>query len=148
MEAGWVAIQNSERAQRFEHRVTRRLKLTTQQHAILAVLLLRRPQTLNEIKTRTERMAEFTSTDEIRDILDTWLTDEQPLVMRLAAGQGRREDRYYHTLGTETAADLQDEIPSASMATPARHDDVYEALEARIMALEQRLTALEAHLGE
>lgn len=147
VEAGWVAIQNSERAQRFEHRVTRRLKLTAQQHAILAVLLLRRPQTLNEIKTRTERMAEFTGTDEIRDILDAWLSDAQPLVMRLPAGHGRREDRYYHTLGTETAEDLQDEIPSASATTPAHHDDAYEALEARIMALEQRLTALEAHLG-
>lgn len=146
VEAGWAAIQNSERAQRFEHKVTRRLKLTQQQHAILAVLLLRRPQTLNEIKTRTERMAEFSGTNEIRDILDAWLSDAQPLVMRLPVGHGRREDRYYHTLGTEIAEDLQDEIPSASAAISVRHDDAYAALEARIMGLEQRLAALEVHL--
>jgi len=102
VEGGWTAIQYSERAQRVEHRVDRCLKLNRKQQAILCVLLLRRPQTLNEIKTRTERMADFASTDEIRDILEAWMAATKPMAVRLPAGGGRREDRYFHTLGTET----------------------------------------------
>lgn len=147
-EMGWATIQNSERAQRVEHKVNRRLQLNQKQQAILAVLMLRRPQTLNEIKTRTERMADFTSTDEILGILETWLATERPLVMRLPAGSGRREDRYYHTLGTETADDLQEEqasLPASHTPAPAEPEH-YAALEARITELEQRLATLEAQL--
>ncbi|MDD5392674.1 MAG: DUF480 domain-containing protein [Thiothrix sp.] len=145
VELGWAIIQNTERAQRVEHKVNRKLKLSQQQQAILAVLMLRRPQTLNEIKIRTERMAEFGSTDEIRDIIDAWLASETPLAMRLPAGSGRREDRYYHTLGTEKLEDLQEEQP-ATAATTAPKQDCCEALETRLVALEKRLAELEAQL--
>lgn len=145
VELGWATIQNTERAQRVEHKVSRRLKLNQKQQAILAVLLLRQPQTLNEIKVRTERMAEFVNLEEIRDILDAWLTEEKPLVMRLPASSGRREDRYYHALGTETLQDLTEETPLTVSNNTTKPD--YSTLEARITELENRLTALEARLG-
>lgn len=153
VEDGWAVIQNSERAQRVEHKVSRRLNLNRQQQAILCVLLLRRPQTLNEIKTRTERMAEFANTDEIRDILDAWIASDQPLAIRLPAGHGRREDRYFHTLGTEKLDDLQEEPATyhASTSSSPNHSspaqqDCCTRLEARIHELEQRLAALESQL--
>jgi hypothetical protein len=144
-ETGWAILQNSERAQRIEHKVQRQLKLNPKQQAILAVLLLRRPQTLNEIKVRTERMVEFSGTDEIRTILDVWLGDEKPLVMCLPAGAGRREDRYFHRLGEERLEDLQEEPASATTSEkPAVRHDCCAELEARIAELEQRLAALES----
>lgn len=148
VEGGWTAIQYSDRAQRVEHHVDRCLKLNRQQQAILCVLLLRRPQTLNEIKTRTERMADFTHTDEIREILEAWMMASKPLVVRLPAGAGRREDRYFHTLGTETLDELQTTEPaSVSVSRPsAPSQDRYAQLEARIAELEQRLAALENQL--
>ncbi|WML91367.1 DUF480 domain-containing protein [Thiothrix lacustris] len=149
VEGGWTAIQYSERAQRVAHQVERRLKLNRKQQAILCVLLLRRPQTLNEIKTRTERMADFASIDEIREILDTWLAADKPLVMRLPASAGRREDRYFHTLSTEKLEALQEESPgsNASSNTSAPRHDAYAALEARVAELEQRLASLESQLN-
>ncbi len=149
VEGGWTAIQYSERAQRVEHRVDRCLKLNRKQQAILCVLLLRRPQTLNEIKTRTERMADFASTDEIRDILEAWMAATKPMAVRLPAGGGRREDRYFHTLGTETLDELQttepaSHTPSHSSSTPRQ--DAYAQLEARVADLEQRLASLESQL--
>ncbi|MEZ5453438.1 MAG: DUF480 domain-containing protein [Thiothrix sp.] len=147
VEEGWAIIQNSERAQRVEHKVSRRLQLNQKQQAILAVLLLRRPQTLNEIKTRTERMADFTSTDEIHDILDAWITAENPLAIRLPAGTGRREDRYFHTLGAENLDDLQEEPATyTTTQSSAERQDCCSRLEARIAELEQRLAALENQL--
>lgn len=146
VEDGWAIIQNSERAQRVEHKASRRLNLNPKQQAVLAVLLLRRPQTLNEIKTRTERMADFASTDEIQRILDAWISADNPLAIRLPAGSGRREDRYFHTLGTEKREDLQEE-PASHPTTPSasanRQQDCCAHLEARIAELEQRLSTLE-----
>jgi hypothetical protein len=143
-ETGWVILQNSERAQRIEHKAQRQLKLNQKQQALLAVLLLRRPQTLNELKARTERMAEFSGTDEIRTILDAWLGDEKPLVMCLPASAGRREDRYFHTLGEERLEDLQEEPGTAASEKPAARHDCCAELEVRIAELERRLTALES----
>lgn len=156
IEFGWTIIQNSGRAQRVEHKVNRKLGLNQKQQAILAVLMLRRPQTLNEIKTRTERMAEFAGADEIQTILETWLASDHPLVMRLPAGSGQREDRYYHTLGTENPETLRSENASRNEdITEAPHSsheqphvqpyDLAGLLE-RIGALEQRVMELEKRL--
>ena len=114
IEFGWVIVQNSGRAQRVEHKVRSALKINEKQQAILAVLMLRRPQTLNEIKTRTERMADFAGIHEIQTIIDDWMQGDKPMAIRLAAGGGRREDRYYHTLGTEDIEALQAEVPTGS----------------------------------
>lgn len=148
VEGGWTNILYSERAQRVEHKVDRCLKLNRKQQAILCVLLLRRPQTLNEIKTRTERMVEFASTDEIREILEAWMAAPKPMAVRLPAGAGRREDRYFHTLGTETLEDLHTTEPASpttsSTGSSTRPD--YAQLEARVAELERRLASLESQL--
>lgn len=143
-EMGWATIQNSERAQRVEHRLQKHYKLSPQQQAVLAVLLLRRPQTLNEIKLRTERLAEFKQPDEIQSILDAWLQLAKPLVMRLPASSGKREDRYFHTLGTETFEQLQAEQLHYSQTIQSGTDT--HSLEARVEALEQRVAELEQAL--
>ncbi len=158
IEFGWVIIQNSGRAQRVEHKMHRTLKLNQQQQAVLAVLMLRQPQTLNEIKTRTERMAEFNGVQDILSLLEAWMAGDQPLVIRLPASQGRREDRYYHTLGTDDAQALQAELSAMSeqsFDSPATAADTqtsvidnatYEELVTRMNQLEQRVATLESLL--
>lgn len=145
IEFGWLVMQNSGRAQRVEHKLNRKLNLTPQQQAVLAVLMLRRPQTLNELKLRTERMAEFKDAEHIRTILEDWLKTDQPLVMKLPPQAGQREERYYHTLGTETLELLQLETSTSRSANTAELDESnYEALLKRIEDLERRLEYLES----
>ncbi|TXH69137.1 MAG: DUF480 domain-containing protein [Thiothrix sp.] len=147
IEHGWVVMQNSGRAQRVEHKVQRQLNLTPQQQAVLAVLMLRRPQTLNELKLRTDRMAEFQQAEQIRTILEDWLKAEQPLIMKLAPQAGQREERYYHTLGTETFAELQAEASTARLQdTPQLNETAYENLLKRMDNLERRLEHLESSI--
>nr|CAA6826197.1 MAG: Unknown protein [uncultured Thiotrichaceae bacterium] len=148
VEFGWITIQNSGRTQRVEHKANLKLKLDQKQQAILAVLMLRRPQTLNELKTRTERMADFSGVNEIQQILDDWVTGESPLIVRLPASAGRREDRYFHTLSNEDLEVLKQEAPpsSASTSSSRKQDCCAELLE-RVDALEKRLAELEAELG-
>ena len=144
IEFGCVTIQNSGRAQKVEHRMRTKLGINQKQQAILAVLFLRRPQTLNEIKTRTERMADFAGVHEVQEILNDWMAGEKPTVIRLPASSGRREDRYFHTLGDEDLETLQDEVPiSTSSGSTARKDNHYDELLERIEALEKRVKDLE-----
>lgn len=145
IEYGWIVMQNSGRAQRVEHKVQRKLNLTPQQQAVLAVLMLRHPQTLNELKTRTERMAEFKQPEHIRTILEDWLKAEQPLVMKLPPQAGQREERYYHTLGSETLESLQVEIANSKVHDrPELNESIYETLLKRIEDLERRIEQLES----
>lgn len=145
IEFGWIVMQNSGRAQRVEHKVQRKLNLTQQQQAILAVLMLRRPQTLNELKLRTERMAEFKQPEEIRTILEGWIKAEKPLVIKLPPQAGQREERYYHTLSTESFETLQTEAATSKQPEAnAMDESIYDSLLKRIEDLERRLEYLES----
>lgn len=145
IEFGWLVMQNSGRAQRVEHKVQRKLNLTQQQQAVLAVLMLRRPQTLNELKLRTERMAEFKQPEEIRTILEGWLKTEKPLVIKLPPQAGQREERYYHTLSTESFETLQTEAATSKQPEANVMDEsLYDGLLKRIEDLERRLDYLES----
>ena len=58
------------RAQRYEHHLDKVYSITAQQQALLAVLMLRGPQTLAELMTRSERMAKFNGSDDVRHTLE------------------------------------------------------------------------------
>lgn len=62
------------RVEKYKHDLLAQLHLTVPELAILAVMLLRGPQTINELKTRTERMYPFSSLSEIETTVDQ-LTD-------------------------------------------------------------------------
>jgi uncharacterized protein len=58
------------RVDKYKHVLDERLGLTSSESAIVAVLLLRGPQTLGEIKARTERYVSFASLDDVDSVLD------------------------------------------------------------------------------
>lgn len=78
------------------------LKLSRQQLAIVCVMLLRGPQTPGELRTRTNRLAEFDNTLEVESVLEKMhdLNDEQ-LVVKLPREPGKRESRYAHLFSGE-----------------------------------------------
>ena len=78
------------------------LQFTPQQKAIMCVLLLRGPQTPGELRTRTNRLAEFANVDEVEAALELMkdLKGEQ-LVIQFAREPGKRECRYAHMLGDQ-----------------------------------------------
>lgn len=102
------------------------LPLERRQLALLAVLLLRGPQTLGELRSRTERMAEFASLDEIDDELDDLASREEPLVARLPREPGRKETRYAQLLAADTGA-VAVASTEAYAAAPAPRPEAYAA---------------------
>lgn len=127
------------RVERYEHLAAQRFSLTSPQIAILGLLLLRGPQTVNELLARSERMARFRSVEELRGELDMLIGKRPALVQEVGRGPGQREDRYAHLLsGPVDVAALAAQRGASFM--PASD------LDARIQALEEEVAALRARL--
>jgi uncharacterized protein YceH (UPF0502 family) len=143
---GLVRIVDGSRAQRFEHKFATTYSVTSRQQAVLAVLLLRGPQTLAELHTRGERLGAPADVDDVRQTLER-LMQRAPapaLVVNLGRAAGQREDRYMHLLcGPVSAADFAGGADEAS--APSRRGGLearVEALEAEVEALRRELEAL------
>ncbi len=127
------------RVERYEHLAAQRFSLTTPQTAILGLLLLRGPQTAHELLARGERMARFSSVEDLRGELDMLIGKRPPLVQEIGRGPGQREDRFAHLLsGPVDVSALAPQRPAAAMPAPD--------LEARIETLEQEVAALRTRL--
>lgn len=134
----------SQRALRYEHRFDTLYGTTVRQRAVLCVMMLRGPQTLNELLTRTDRLAEFPGLDDVRDTLDRLIQREPAYVVRLGRGAGQREDRYMHLLCGPVAADafVAASVGTSSSAVRTGLQERVEQLEADIAALRGELTEL------
>lgn len=79
---------------RYRHVVDETLALEPRQRALLAVLLLRGPQTVGELHTRTDRMADFDGLDDVGHELAAMGVRDEPLVLSLGRRPGQKEDRW------------------------------------------------------
>jgi uncharacterized protein YceH (UPF0502 family) len=138
------------------------LALHARQCAVLAVLLLRGPQTIGELRIRTERMATFDSLDEIQHELDLLHTREEPLAHNVGRRPGQKEERWATTLVPAPDPDQPRQPMSAgstvsastTAAAPiaaAPHDDglraELEELRAEVADLRQEVRELRESLG-
>jgi len=146
---GLLRSVHGARAQRYEHRFANAYSVTTRQQALLAVLLLRGPQTLSELHTRSERLAEPTDLDGVKETIERLMTRAPALVVNLGRAAGQREDRYMHLLGGPVSA--ADFAASADeSATPSKRAGLearVEALEAEVESLRRELEALRDRAG-
>jgi uncharacterized protein YceH (UPF0502 family) len=140
---GLVRRAFGSRVERYEHLAGQACNLTKQQSALLAVMLLRGPQTLNELQTRTERMASFGSADEMTGELDLLASAHPPLVKEIGRAPGQREDRYAHLLCGDVEISA---IASAAPRAAAPSVSAIAALEERLRALEEQVAELRARL--
>ncbi len=144
---------------RYRHVLDETFGLDQARVALLAVLLLRGPQTPGELRSRTGRMAEFSSTGAVQGELEILADQPEPLVRLLTRQPGQKEDRWQQLLAVEAPASgpppTVSETPpgpagDSRPADPGRdssHGDPSD-LEDRVGALESELTAVRAELGE
>ena len=69
--------------------------------AVMGVLMLRGPQTVGEIRTRSNRLYDFSSLEEVELTLNSLMSREPPLIVRLPRQAGQKEVRYAHLLSGE-----------------------------------------------
>jgi uncharacterized protein YceH (UPF0502 family) len=140
-----VRIDRGERALRVAQQLRPALNLDRKAQAILSVLMLRAPQTVNELRLRTQRMVEFNDAAEILDSLERMAGATPPLVQCLPKGPGRREDRYSHLLCGELDISAYETQNADPLAPAAPH--AIGLLEERVSALEAQVARLLDRLG-
>ncbi len=104
----------SSRVQKYKHRFCNtefgELQFSPQELGIICVLFLRGPQTPGELRTRTNRLCEFTDVHETEAVLTEMASIEAaPFVIKLERLPGKRESRYAHCF-CEDSDDFQQAI--------------------------------------
>ena len=120
-----------ERSDKHQHRLDDALGLSPEQVAVLAVLLLRGPQTPGELRARTDRMHPFGSLEEVTRVLDGLADRDEPLVAALERQVGRKETRYAELL-----------VGSTSAPEPAAPEPPDDDLRAEVAALRAEVAEL------
>lgn len=132
------------RVAKYKHTLTGALLLTPAEVALLCVLMLRGPQTIGELRTRSERLFPFETLPEVEEALNALATRQpQPLVAKLPRQPGTKESRYAQQLGgpVELAAtEKSAPIEPATAAVRAEND--------RVAKLEQECADLRREVAE
>ena len=125
------------------------LRLSAQELAIIAELLLRGPQTPGELRTRAGRLGKFNDGQEVEAALRSLIEREDgPFVVKLPREAGRRESRYAHLLSGEVQAAESAAGPDLEVSiTPSDHDRLSE-LEQQIAALRQEISEIRTLLEQ
>ncbi|MGH9593895.1 MAG: YceH family protein [Bryobacteraceae bacterium] len=117
------------RVEKYAHRLGEKLNLGRRDLALLCILMLRGPQTVGELRGRTERMHEFGDMEEVERVLQALASRQpEPLVAPLARG------RWVHLWSGG-------HVESAPEPEPVR-----SSLEQRVAALEHEVDELKRQL--
>jgi uncharacterized protein YceH (UPF0502 family) len=141
-----LASGHSSRASKYRHLLDEALGLDAAEQAVLAVLMLRGPQTPGELKQRTERMQPFADLAALQDLLTALI--DRGFVAQLARRPGQKEERYRHRL-SEDVEDAEEAVaPEAAVVPPPpRRDERLDRLETEVAELRQLLETLRQELG-
>lgn len=122
------------------------LKFSAQERAIICVLLLRGAQTPGELRTRTNRLAEFANVTEVEQALDKLQNGESnPLVAKLEREPGKRESRYVQLFVPLDEQELVLAQAQPGQSSVAINDS---ALEQRVAELEQQVAKLQQQISQ
>lgn len=127
------------RTTRYCHNLPGVLKLAEEEQALMAVLLLRGPQTPGELRSRSERLYSFADLSVVETVLKDLLEREEPLVARLERQPGRKESRYVQLLGGEPVPEREEGHVSP---------ETKEGREDRLQRLETEVAEVKAELAD
>jgi uncharacterized protein YceH (UPF0502 family) len=126
------------RVERWRHALNRQWDLDGPAHAVMALLLLRGPQTVGALRNRAERMYPFSNNGEVEITLEALRQGEEPLTVLLQRRPGQNEPRWMHLVGG-----TPDEASLATVEETTRGP----SLSQRVADLEERMARLEASLA-
>jgi uncharacterized protein YceH (UPF0502 family) len=141
---GWTRFASgvSSRALKYRQLLDEALGLSEPEISLLGVLMLRGPQTVGELKQRSERLHRFGSIAEVAETLDG-LTQRE-LVARLERRPGQKEERWQQLLGGDAEPAAEPTGPPA----PREGADRLGAIEERLERLEGAFDELIARLDK
>jgi hypothetical protein len=148
--AGLIRIVHSphNRAAKYRHVIGDVLEIGEAGVAVLAVLLLRGPQTVGELHARTERLHRFDGLPGVQAELDSLAGHDPPLALRLERRPGQKDARWAHLLGgTPAAGPAQDDAAEAPEPVGSDLADQVRALRRDVDELRATVEQLQEALG-
>ncbi len=138
-----LAFESSgSRVSRYEHNLGRALALPSQSVALLAVLMLRGPQTASELRANCDRLHRFADLSSVEAFLDELAARSAEkggaLVVKLPRAPGARETRWAHLLSG--AVDVS--------ALPVATDSADFVAASEVAALKTQQAAMQRELSE
>ncbi len=140
--------RTGERSDKHQHQLDTALSLSPAQVAVLAVLLLRGPQTAAEVRARTERMHPFDSHEEVEAALQSMVDRDEPLVAKLERQPGRKENRYTQLLVPGSAAQAAPVAAQAQQPDPPPPGPSLTELADAVEELRAEVAELRAQIRE
>jgi uncharacterized protein YceH (UPF0502 family) len=143
-----LTIVGNGRVKKYAQRISETLNLGRRELAVLCTLLLRGPQTLAEVRDRSERMFAFADPAEAERVLDKLAEyPEHSLVKKLPRQAGQKEARYTHLLSGEPQSGSATDLPiSAQPKRIAQLEQQLQELRSDFDQLKLRFEELEAQL--
>ncbi|MHB1923796.1 MAG: YceH family protein [Acidimicrobiales bacterium] len=93
-----VVYSPSNRAVKYRQVTDEAYGLDDRGRAVMCLLLLRGPQTVGELRIRSDRLCSFESLEEVERVLDGLADRDEPLVARLPRAPGQKEARFAQLL--------------------------------------------------
>ncbi len=143
----YIRKEYGSRADKYSQLFIKQLELGKKHQAVLCLMMLRGPQTLNELNTRTQRMELFSDKDELIHCIDRLCEREIPYAIRLGHQPGQRGERFGHLFsGTPDVDHIQ---PSAIVSNkPSRmsknDQDTLSLLESEVDELSKSVQELKS----
>ncbi len=136
------------RVPRFAHNMGKALQLPAQSVALLAVMMLRGPQTAGELRLNSDRLHRFADISSVEGFLQELAARmEGALVVELPRQPGSRENRWAHVLSGEPDMEILPTADAAISDMAALREKV-DQLEAEVDGLKDMISSLASTLGE
>jgi uncharacterized protein YceH (UPF0502 family) len=134
----WVRLASGagSRATKYRHLLDEALDLSGPEISVLAVLMLRGPQTPGELRARTDRLHRFDAPDELMETLERLRGRE--LVAGVGRRPGQKEERYSHRFGDAGVTETPASPPSLEERV-ARLETEVEALKTAVQSADRAI---------
>lgn len=145
-----VRKSNVSRVEKYEQIFSESINLINREEAVICVLLLRGPQTIGEIRGRTERLYSFTDLDEVQKTLTN--LDDMGFIKKLPRQPGQKESRYTQLLSEHTASSSDggnsDEAVANVVDDTAITQSSFLELQQQIVNMQKEINQLQIDFAE
>ncbi len=138
----YVFYGSTSRVPKYKHMVPSVYELEPPETAIMCVLMLRGPQTLGELRGRTERLYDFSGLGEVQETLDSLSRRDDPLIIKLERQAGQKEARFAHLLCGEIDVEAFAAAVTAHRAHGGADAERIEKLEEDVSSLRSEVESL------
>ena len=137
-----VVLSASSRVPKYAEVFVGTRKLVKREASLLMMLLLRGPQTVGELRGRTERVYRFEDLAEVEATLDE--LSESGYLNKLPRMLGRKESRYAHLLAGAVEIEAEAPRPEPAAIVVRAENERIAALEEEVQKLRDEFDVLQA----